>query len=370
MRSSYRKPSGRWAVQWMRSFPLRREMEPMSSTPPMQPGGLRWLLRQIPPPVVSCPRPPMATRTGKTVVAFPLEDFVQCVVVGWLANLGTNIAQVAAGLGSTEGYLGESYVGFLTIGDTSEVAPQPDIDLLFNDDMISGVPGFTLGLIQVYPPRAVLTAPTASGVFVAPTNIVLNAQAWQPVAGKYVQSVLSDAGDEYRRERLDRHRHEFAPRDEQFSGRLDQSPPVHSPSTGRGTDNAGACGTSAPVNITVAPVILVNGSPRTPHNFRSGHQHHSGHHGTTHSRVTSGIPRTAATRSVQFTGGDLQRTIPGHFIGPHQGGFNDPELNPLAPVDLVNITVVPLYTSCPRPLQVAGRSPFRPPTALTPTIRS
>ena len=264
---------------------------------------------------------------GRTVIASAgFGEPVQLVVVGWSANLGTNIAQVAAGLGLTEGYLGESMVGGpLVIDDTNEAAPVlGGMDLLFDRSMISGVPGFTLGLIQVYPPHAVLTSPTASGIFVAPTNIALNAQAWTPFAGKYVTNVSFYAsGANIGTHVLIATVTNSLPGTNNLQAVWTNDTAGSFALTAVATDNAGICGTSAPVNITVVPVILVNGQYSTTHSFTfSGHQYDPGNHDQPIRRLCSILHRWQRPARPGDFGNDLQWPLPCRFLGSHPGGFD------------------------------------------------
>jgi hypothetical protein len=201
-------------------------------------------------------------------------------------------------------------------------------------------------LTVVDQPGVSLLGPTNGAVYTAPANIVLNVQAWQLVSDEYIQNVSFYAtGTNIGSNVLVASVTNSLSGTNDFQAIWTNDVPGTCAITTIATDNLGGSTTSAWVNITVVPVILVNGQYTNTHSFTFLATN------TISVTMTNPLPGGYVLYSTDGTDPLNPNTLGQLYNGAIavtssefiRAGTTDASFNPLAEADPVNITVIPLY---------------------------
>jgi hypothetical protein len=200
------------------------------------------------------------------------------------------------------------------------------------------------GPFVFYLPGLALLGPTNGMVFIAPANVALEVQAWQLAFDEHVQSVAFYAtGASIGTNILVASVPNSLPGTNNFQATWTNDVPGASSLTAVATDNLGRTVSSAPVNITVVPVILVNGQYTNTHSFTFLATN------TISVTMTNPTPGgfvlyttdgTAPANGALYTAGQSLSFSSSVFI---RAEITDASLHPIAEADPVNITVIPMY---------------------------
>ena len=304
------------------------------------------------------PRPALA----QTGVVIGQADYLNLIYEGEPTNAPqTSLAETAA-VDLFSGSISSLTNSPLTLAD----APAPTDGQIYLTGSVVGQP---VGGVPFafYLPGLALLAPANGTVCTSPTNIPLTVRAWQLAFDEYVQSVAfyvtgTNIGTNVLIATVTNVN--SLQGTNSYSATWTNDLPGSFAITAVATDNLGGSVTSAKVNITVVPVILVNGRSDQAHSFTFLEGHGitvtmtNPFAGYIRYTINGGNPLNPATPTQIYGGSSGIPVVSSSFI---QAAIFNFEGDLIGEADPVNITVIPLY-SLTVPPPGGGSITVSPPT--------